>query len=41
MRNTVKKMAAFLLAVCFVLPALAGCHGSRILDPFVMPEELY
>lgn len=40
MRNTVKKMAAFLLAVCIVLPALAGCHGSRILDPFVMPEEL-
>ena len=35
-----KKFTAFLLSAAVTLPfVLTGCHGSRGLDPFVIPEE--
>ena len=34
------KLTAFLLAAVLLLPILSGCHGSRILEPFAMPDEL-
>ena len=34
------KLTAFLLAAVLLLPLLTGCHGSRILEPFAMPEAL-
>ena len=34
-----KRLFALLLAAVLALPCLAGCHGSRGMDAFVMPEE--
>ena len=34
-----KRVFAVLLAAVLVLPCLSGCHGSRGLDAFVMPEK--
>ncbi len=35
-----KKITALLLSAAVTLPlAMTGCHGSRGLDPFVIPEE--
>jgi len=35
-----KKVTALLMSAAVALPlALTGCHGSRGLDPFVIPEE--
>jgi len=34
-----KKVLAFLLASVLSLTALTGCHGSKGLDPFEMPES--
>ena len=33
------RITALILAVIALLPLFASCHGSRGLDPFVMPEE--
>ncbi len=33
-----KKLLPLLLTALLLLPLLAGCHGSRGLDPFVIPE---
>ena len=33
-----KKLLSLALAALVMLPCLAGCHGSRGLDPFVLPE---
>ena len=36
-----KKLTAILLASAVTMPlAMTGCHGSRGLDPFVIPEEV-
>ncbi|MBQ4354434.1 MAG: extracellular solute-binding protein [Clostridia bacterium] len=35
----IQKLLALLLAVFTLLPLLASCHGSRGMDPFVIPEE--
>ena len=32
------RITAFLLSAVLALPLLTSCHGSRKLDPFVMPE---
>ena len=32
------RFTAFILAVITLIPLFASCHGSRGLDPFVMPE---
>ena len=32
------RFTALILAVITLIPLLASCHGSRGLDPFVMPE---
>ncbi len=34
-----KKLLALLVVLGLLLPTLVGCHGSRGLDPFVMPDE--
>ena len=34
-----KRILAGCLAAVFCLLALSGCHGSRGLDPFAMPED--
>ncbi len=34
-----KRVFALFLAVLTLVSVLSGCHGSRGLDPFVMPEE--
>ena len=41
MNKTAKRFASLLLGAVLTLPALTmtGCHGSRGLDPFVIPEE--
>ena len=33
-----KKLLSLVLAILAIFPMLAGCHGSRGLDPFVLPE---
>ncbi len=33
-----KKLVTLLLVLALCLPMLVGCHGSRGLDPFVMPD---
>ena len=33
-----KKLLSLALAILAIFPMLAGCHGSRGLDPFVLPE---
>ncbi|MBE6614068.1 MAG: extracellular solute-binding protein [Ruminococcaceae bacterium] len=33
-----KKRLALCLMLCLILPFLTACHGSRGLDPFVMPD---
>ncbi len=35
----IKRILAVLLCVLTVLPLFTACHGSRGLDPFVMPES--
>ena len=39
--NFTKKLTSLLLSAAVALPVLTmtGCHGSRGLDPFVIPEE--
>ena len=32
------RITAIMLAVITLVPLFASCHGSRGLDPFVMPE---
>lgn len=39
MRKLYKKMSVLLLAVMLGAGALTGCHGSKGLDAFVIPEE--
>ena len=39
MRKNVKKTIYLLLCALLCLTALTGCHGSRGLDAFVIPEE--
>ena len=34
------RLFCVLLVTCILAAAMTGCHGSRALDPFVMPEEL-
>ena len=38
MKNTLK-IVALLLVLCFALPLMAGCHGSKGMAEFVIPEE--
>ncbi|MBE6561185.1 MAG: extracellular solute-binding protein [Ruminococcaceae bacterium] len=37
--NLRRKNLSVVLALLFLLPLLAGCHGSRGMDPFVIPEN--
>ena len=39
MRELRKKIAFVLLLITLFALMLTGCHGSRGLDPFVIPEE--
>ena len=34
-----KKLICLILSLCMLLPLLAGCHGSRGLREFAVPEE--
>ncbi len=34
-----RKCITYVLALVLVLPVMAGCHGSRGMDPFVIPES--
>ena len=34
------RLFCVLLVTCILAAAMTGCHGSRALDPFVMPDEL-
>lgn len=34
------RILSLLLVIGLLAPVMCGCHGSRALDPFVMPEEL-
>ncbi len=34
-----KKLFALMLSALLLLPSLVGCHGSRGLEPFEMPEQ--
>ena len=34
-----KKLIRLILSLCMLLPLLAGCHGSRGLREFAVPEE--
>ena len=33
-----RKFFCIVLTLCLCLPLLSACHGSRRMDPFVMPE---
>ena len=34
------RVLCLLLAIVLLAPSLYGCHGSRAMEPFVMPDEL-
>ena len=34
------RILCLLLAIVLLAPSLYGCHGSRAMEPFVMPDEL-